>query len=64
MEASQLGPMLKEIVEANEFPLICEIKGLWDQKYPRVKSARRTSESLSILENQENFVDSSIIINL
>jgi acetolactate synthase-1/2/3 large subunit len=64
MEASQLGPMLKDIVEANEFPLICEIKGLWDQKYPRVKSARRISESLSILENQENFVDSSIIIDL
>jgi acetolactate synthase-1/2/3 large subunit len=64
MEASQLGPMLKDIVEKNEFPLICEIKGLWDQKYPRVKSARRISESLSILENQENFVDSSIFIDI
>lgn len=64
IEASQLEPTLRGIVEAKEFPMICEIKGLWDQKYPRVKSGRRPPDSPSILENQENFVDSSFINDL
>jgi acetolactate synthase-1/2/3 large subunit len=64
VEASQLEPTLRGIVEAEEFPVICEIKGLWDQKYPRVKSGRQIPDSLSILENQENFVDSSFVKDL
>jgi acetolactate synthase-1/2/3 large subunit len=63
-KASQLEITLRGIVNANEFPIICEIKGLWNQKYPRITSARRVSDSLSILENQENFVDASFINDL
>jgi acetolactate synthase-1/2/3 large subunit len=58
-KASELEPTLGKIVGANVFPLLCEIKGLWNQKYPRVKLTRRGSESRSILENQENYVDES-----
>ena len=59
-ETSELETTLNRIIASDKFPIICEVKGLWNQKYPRVKTGRRGSESLSILENQEHYIDKSL----